>query len=144
MSGKFSILIFTSIISFLGRTLRSGRSYQPRSESDKPARRKNQSRKHKNVNPNPSPNQPQPNHDPPHPSPKLKATQNHRAQSTKSPEPTSSQAHHQSSPINRQSHPTSQTGITASDVKNLWTDLKDPISYSGNSTKILNKIRSFQ
>ena len=144
MSGKFTILIFTSIISFLGRTLRSGKSYQPRSESDKPARRKNQSRKPKNANPNPSPNQPQPNHDPPHPSPKLKATQNHPAQSTKSPEPTSSQAHHQSNPKTRQSSPTSQTGITASDVKNLWTDLKDPISYSGNSTKILNKIHSFQ
>ena len=144
MSGKFTILIFTSIISFLGRTLRSGKSYQPRSESDKPARRKNQPRKPKNANPNPSPNQPQPNHDPPHPSPKRKATQNQPLQTTKSPEPTPSQAHQQFSPTTRQSHPTSPTGITASDVKKLWTDLKDPISYSGNSTKILNKIHSFQ
>ena len=143
MSGKFTILIFSSIISFLGKTLRSGKSYQPRNESDKPVRRKKQSRP-KNANSNPSLNQPQPNHDPPHPSPKLKATQNHPAQTTKSPEQTSSQAHHQSSPTTRQSHPTSPTGITASDVKNLWTDLKDPISYSGNSTKILNKIHSFQ
>ena len=144
MTGKFSVFKLPSIILFLGRTLRSGKSYQPRSETELPARRKKQRKNPKNASPKPSLNQPQPNPDQPHPSPKQKATQNPPVRSTKSPEPTSNQAHHQSSPNTRQSSPTSQTGITASDVKKIWTDLKDPISYSGDSAKILNKIQSFQ
>ena len=143
MTGKFPIFIFLTIIVYIGRTLRSGKSYQPRSENDQPARRKKQRKLPKNANPNQSPNQPQPNPDPPHPSPKQKAIQNHPVHSSKSPEPTS-QTHPQSSQTTRQSSPTSQTGLTVSDVKTLWTDLKDPISYSGDSAKILNKIRSFQ
>ena len=143
MTGKFSVFKLPSIILFLGRTLRSGKSYQPRSENELPQRKK-QRKNLKTVNQKPSPNQPQPNPDQPHPSPKPKATQNPPVQSNKSPEPTFSQSHPQSSPTTRQSSPTSQTGITASDVKKLWTDLKDPISYSGDSAKIFNKIRSFQ
>ena len=34
--------------------------------------------------------------------------------------------------------------ITVSEVKRLWTDLSDPIAYSGNSKNILNRIKSYQ
>ena len=40
--------------------------------------------------------------------------------------------------------PTSPTGITASKIKHLWTDLKEPLSYSGNSSALLNKIKAFK
>ena len=40
---------------------------------------------------------------------------------------------------------TSPTGTTASKrIRDMWTNLNEPISYSGNSAAILNKINSFK
>ena len=54
--------------------------------------------------------------------------------------PKTSQANPQSSQTQ-----TSQTGTTASKrIRDMWTNLNEPISYSGNSAAILNKINSFK
>ena len=54
--------------------------------------------------------------------------------------PKTSQANPQSSQTQ-----TSPTGTTASKrIRDMWTNLNEPISYSGNSAAILNKINSFK
>ena len=74
-----------------------------------------------------------------------KATMN-QSNSTKSKPDQLSPKTPRTSPNNHQSHQTqtSQTGTTDSEIKKLWTNLNDPISYSGNSAAILNKIKSFK
>ena len=79
------------------------------------------------------------------PSPNRQKNQMNQQTSTKNkPDPNPNQP--TTSPNNRRSPRTrtSPTGTTDSNVKKLWTNLDEPISYSGNAAAILNKIKSFK
>ena len=132
MSGK-NYDPFSLITVYLGRIHRSGKSFQLKSKNDQPQPTKLRKNQQRSESPKPKPNQPHL----PHQSNQT-VNQNHN-NTTQDPK--------LSPPNRRQSpkpNPTSPTGITASDVRQLWTDLKEPVSYSGNSAEILNKIKSFQ
>ena len=117
----------------LGRIHRSGKSFQLKSKNDQlqPTKQRKNQRKNESQNPKPSP---------PHP--------HHQSNQTVSPSHKNKTQDPITNPTTRphspKSSPTNPIGITASDVKQLWTDLKDPVSYSGNSAEILNKVKSFQ
>ena len=137
-------LIILCLTAILGRTLRSGKSYPPKNgnETQPRPRKKQQNQQSKSGSQNQSPSQLRSNLDQAHQSEKQRANQNQPVRTTRSPEPKFNQT--KSPPPSPPPSPTTQTGITASDVKKIWTDLKDPISYSGNSANILNRIKSFQ
>ena len=120
------------IIFILGRIHRSGKSFQLKSKNDQLQPTKQPKNQQRNGNQKPKPS-------PPH--------RHHQSNQTVSPnhkDTTQDPNNPTTPPHSPKSSPTNPTGITASDVKQLWTDLKDPVSYSGNSAEILNKIKSFQ
>ena len=125
-------------LNFSGRKLRSGKvlSQQVRNESRKDQltnQTKNQSsRRLRNGKTIQSPNQNQ----------NLKANLKNPKTMTETPR-TSSNSNHNQVPLPSQ-RPNSPIGITGSNLKRHWTDLNQPLSYSGNSAAILNQIKSFK
>ena len=127
-------------LNFSGRKLRSGKvlSQQVRNESRKDQltnQTTNQpSRRLRNGKTIQSPNQNQ----------NQKANPKNPKTMTETPRTaTSSNPNHNQVPLSSQ-RPNSPIGITGSNLKRHWTDLNQPLSYSGNSAAILNQIKSFK
>ena len=118
----------------LGKRLRSGKIL-----SEKTPKEKEKS----NPKNQPSPRQLRNGKQLPSPNPPKNQT-NQQTSTKNKPDPNPNQP--TTSPNNRRSPRTrtSPTGTTDSNVKKLWTNLEEPISYSGNAAAILNKIKSFK
>ena len=122
-----------------GRVHRSGKQYHQKNDPKK----KNPENPQRNENLTQRPNQNEQRKSNPNPKvnqkPSTPETNPKILKSNQSTPPD----HHQTSQSANQNQINPNT-ITVSEVKRLWTDLSDPIAYSGNSKHILNRIKSFQ
>ena len=118
---------------------RSGKQYHQKNVPKK----KNSENQQRNENPTPRRNQNDQRK--PNPSPKVSQRPSTPETNPKTPKPNQPVPPHK--PKTNQSANQNQINpntITVSEVKRLWTDLNDPIAYSGNSKNILNQIKAHQ
>ena len=120
--GKFLVFMFNSLLltNLTNQNLEKPRPARSQSPSEQQSRRNLRSRK--------SPK-------------KLSQTSKKKTTPTATP-PASPQA--QSPPTQTSQAPSSPTAPTDSKVHQFYTDLTNPLSYSGDANKILAKLESFQ
>ena len=118
---------------------RSGKQYHPKNDPKK--KNPENLQRNENLTQRPNPNEQRKT------SPNQKANQKPSTPETNQKIPKSNQStapDHQKINQSANQNQINPNTITVSEVKRLWTDLSDPIAYSGNSKNILNRIKSYQ